>query len=73
MAPHQAAGVARIQDCRRGGCSLCALRLLETGGPVGHRDTVPNDEETAANGKRCAGVSCLPVGLLVIDTTGEAG
>ena len=53
----EAAGVAMISDCRQGECGLCALRILETGGIVDHRDVFFSDEEKAANAKLCTCVS----------------
>jgi vanillate O-demethylase ferredoxin subunit len=68
----EAAGVAMIHDCRRGECGLCTVRILESDGPVDHRDVFFSDEEKAEGRKLCTCVSRLPGGTLTVDTADRA-
>jgi len=66
------AGVAMIFDCRRGECGLCALEILQTEGPIDHRDVFFSDEEKAAGTKLCTCVSRVAGGSITVDTPDRA-
>ena len=64
----EAAGVGMIYDCRRGECGLCAVPILETNGPVDHRDVFFSEAQKAANTHLCTCVSRVAGGSITIDT-----
>lgn len=53
----QWAGVELMYDCLRGECGLCRVRILETDGPIDHRDVFLSARQRAEGGQMCACVS----------------
>jgi vanillate O-demethylase ferredoxin subunit len=62
------AGIDVMYDCRRGECGLCALNVLESSGPIDHRDVFFSERERAENHRICACVSRAVGGVLTVDT-----
>lgn len=62
------AGVAMIHECRRGECGMCAVEVLDSNGPLDHRDVFFSDEEKREGKRMCTCVSRLPGGCVTIDT-----
>ncbi|MBK6865946.1 MAG: oxidoreductase [Ideonella sp.] len=62
------AGVATLNDCRRGECGLCALDIVSVSGSVDHRDVFFSAAQKRANERLCACVSRVAGGGIVLDT-----
>ena len=62
------AGIDVMYDCKRGECGLCALHVLESSGPIDHRDVFFSERERAENHRICACVSRAVGGVLTVDT-----
>jgi vanillate O-demethylase ferredoxin subunit len=62
------AGIDVMYDCKRGECGLCALNVLESTGPIDHRDVFFSERERAENRRICACVSRAVGGVLTVDT-----
>lgn len=56
------AGVEVMWDCRKGECGLCAVKVLEVGGHVDHRDVFLDDDQKAASSTLCCCVSRVAQG-----------
>jgi len=63
----EAAGVHPLNDCRRGECGLCPMRVLEADGELQHRDTYLSEAERSAQDTLCICVSRVKGTLLVLD------
>lgn len=61
------AGVPVLSDCRRGECGLCPLPVVQSDGPIEHRDTYLSDEERASGSTLCICVSRIAGDRLVLD------
>ena len=62
------AGIDVMWDCKRGECGLCALNVLESSGPIDHRDIFFSERERSENKRICACVSRAVGGVLTVDT-----
>jgi len=60
------AGIHMMADCRRGECGLCPVKVLETDGPLVHRDRYLDEQDRAAN-NLCICVSRTAGSRLVLD------
>ncbi len=56
-----------LWDCRRGECGLCPLIIIETDGPIDHRDRYLSDDEKTAGDTLCICVSRIRGKRLVLD------
>ena len=63
----QAAGVEIMYDCLRGECGLCRVRVLESDGPVDHRDVFLSSRQRAEGRQMCACVSRIAGPRVTID------
>jgi vanillate O-demethylase ferredoxin subunit len=63
----EAAGLAVMNDCRRGECGLCALDVLALEGEIDHRDVFLSAHEKRDNKRICVCVSRV-VGRITLDT-----
>lgn len=63
----QAAGVEIMFDCLRGECGLCRVRILESDGPVDHRDVFLSSRQRAEGRQLCACVSRIAGPGVTID------
>lgn len=63
----ETAGMAVMNDCRRGECGLCALDVLALDGTIDHRDVFLSAREKQENKRICACVSRV-VGHITLDT-----
>lgn len=61
------AGVPVLSDCRRGECGLCPLPVVETDGPIQHRDSYLSEDERNAGDNLCICVSRIAGQRLVLD------
>jgi ferredoxin-NADP reductase len=62
-----AAKVDVLWDCRRGECGLCPQTVIESDGPIEHRDRYLSDDEKAAGDTLCVCVSRIRGKRLVLD------
>ncbi len=62
-----AAKVDVLWDCRRGECGLCPQTVIESDGPIDHRDRYLSDDEKAAGDTLCVCVSRIRGKRLVLD------
>jgi vanillate O-demethylase ferredoxin subunit len=63
----QEAGVEIMYDCLRGECGLCRVQILETDGPVDHRDVFLSSRQRAEGHQMCACVSRIAGPGVTID------
>ncbi|VCU69301.1 Toluene-4-sulfonate monooxygenase system reductase subunit TsaB1 [Pigmentiphaga humi] len=61
------AEVPVLWDCARGECGLCPLPVIESDGPIEHRDRYLSEEERAKGGSLCICVSRIRGSRLVLD------
>jgi ferredoxin-NADP reductase len=62
-----AAKVDVLWDCRRGECGLCPQTVIESDGPIDHRDRYLSGDEKAAGDTLCVCVSRIRGKRLVLD------
>lgn len=62
-----AAGMHPLHDCRRGECGLCPITVVESDGPITHRDRYLSGEERASQRTLCICVSRIQGSRLVLD------
>ena len=53
----QAAGVRIVNDCRRGECGLCQVKVLDSSAAIDHRDVFFSEKQKSDNHKMCSCVS----------------
>ncbi|WP_181803656.1 PDR/VanB family oxidoreductase [Streptomyces shenzhenensis] len=63
----QDAGVEIMYGCLRGECGLCRVRILESDGPVDHRDVFLSSQQRAEGRQMCACVSRIAGPGVTID------
>lgn len=63
----QGAGVEVMYDCLRGECGLCRVLILESDGPVDHRDVFLSPRQRAEGRQMCACVSRIAGPGVTID------
>lgn len=61
------AGVDALSDCRRGECGVCPLKVIETDGPIDHRDRFLSAEERERGDMLCICVSRIHGSHLTLD------
>ncbi|MGC4897493.1 PDR/VanB family oxidoreductase [Micromonospora sp. DT31] len=60
------AGIEVMSDCLRGECGLCLVDVLDTEGPLDHRDVFLSDRQRATNTQMCLCVSRSAGGVVTL-------
>jgi vanillate O-demethylase ferredoxin subunit len=60
------AGIEVMSDCLRGECGLCLVDVLDTEGPLDHRDVFLSDRQRATNAQMCLCVSRSAGGVVTL-------
>jgi vanillate O-demethylase ferredoxin subunit len=64
----EAAGLEVMNECRRGECGLCVLKVAEAQGEIDHRDVFLSEAQRAANDRLCVCVSRASGGSITLES-----